>query len=163
MNRPPGCRFAAISFCTGVVPASRSFGAVWVNWLVNPIRPTSTATKTAARRYHDTLPRRGRIQTRTAAPTQKARAIAVASRTVSVMAGRSDTPANSQTSVRGDTKAQMANPATTAAGTNAMIRSYRVMGSRNRGVAVRSIHPAKRTQTAVATVIMLRLCRRWFP
>ena len=79
------------------------------------------------------------------------------------MTGRRDTPANRQTSVRGDTKAQTANPATAAAGTSAMIRSYRVMGSRNRGAAVRSIHPAKRTQTAVATVIMLRLCRRWFP
>ena len=94
-----------------------------MNWLVTPIRPTSTATKTAARRHHDTLPRRGRIQTSTAAPTQNARAIAVASRTVPAIAGRSDTPATRQTSVRGDTRAQMANPATTAAGTSAMIRS----------------------------------------
>ena len=36
-------------------------------------------------------------------------------------------------------------------------------GSRSRGSSVRSIQPANRTQTAVATVIMLRLWRRWFP
>ena len=160
MSRPPGGNFAAINFSTGVVPATRSFGGVWVSWLVKPINPTSTATKTAANRDHDTPPSHGRIQTSTAAPTQNASAIAVASRTVPVMLGRSDTPANLCTSEAGAATAQMANAATPPRGTNAMIRSYRVMGSRGRGASARSIHPANRTQTAVATVIMLRLCSR---
>ena len=155
--RPPGGNFATISFSMGVVPANKSLGGVWVNWLVNPISPRSSATKAAASADHGTRPSRGRTHTSNAPPTQNASAMTVASRTVSVRTGRNDTPANLQTRVRGETKAQMARAATIPKGINAMIRSYRVMRSRSWGAFVRSIQPAKRTHTAVATVIMLRL------
>src|SRR3984885_5742134 len=123
MSRPPGGSFAAINFSIGGVPAPGSFGGVWISWLVNPINPTSTATKTAANRDHDTPPSHGRIQTSTAAPTQNASAITVASRTVPAIFGLNDTPANVCTSEPGAATAQMANAATTARGINAMIRS----------------------------------------
>ncbi len=49
--------------------------------------------------------------------------MAVASRTVWVMLGRKETPANTCTSEPGAASAQMANAATTPKGSNAMIRS----------------------------------------
>ena len=61
------------------------------------------------------------------------------------------------------TCAQTVRAATMPNGTSAMVRSYRLNGPLGRGESVRSIHPANRTHTAVATVTMLRLCSRWLP
>ncbi len=84
----------------------------------------------------------------------------VASRTVPVMPGRAVTPAKRWTREPVATSAHMQSAATTAKGSTATIRSYRFIGFPACGESDRSIQPAKRTQTAVAAVIMLRLCRR---
>ena len=52
------------------------------SWLVIPINPRSTATKTAANRAQGTVPSLGRIQTNAAATAVKTTAKTVASRTV---------------------------------------------------------------------------------
>ena len=71
-----------MSCSTGVVPPTRSFGGDFDSWLVSPINPRSTATKTAANRSQGTVPSQGRIQTSAAAMAVRTTAKSVASRTV---------------------------------------------------------------------------------
>ena len=151
-----------MSCCTGVVPLTRSLGGDCASWLVTPINPRSTATKTAANRTHGTVRSQGRIQTSAAATAVKTTAKTVASRTVLTTEAFAVTPAKTWSTEAGAVAAQMAKAAARPNGTRAVIRSHHRIGSRSRSVpeSVRSTHPANSTQMAVATVIMLRLWRR---
>ncbi len=135
-----------------------------MSWLVTAISPTSMATKTAASRPQGTLDSRGRIHTSTIAPAQKARAMSVAFRTVEATSGLTGTPANTCTSAPVAVSAHSASAPTMANGTRATTRSKRVVAPDRAGTSsVRSSQPANNTTAAVATVIMFRLWRRWFP
>ena len=100
-----------MSCCTGVVPLNRSFGGDCASWLVRPINPRSTATKTAANRTHGTVPSQGRIQTSAAATAVRTTAKSVASRTVPTTKTFAGTPAKTWRSEAGAVAAQMAKAA----------------------------------------------------
>ncbi len=125
--------------------------------------PRSTATNTVTSPRQGIVPSRGRIHTSAAAPAQNANAMSVASRTVDVMPGVADTPAKTLTSDAGAANAQIHRAATIPKGTAPVIRSNHRIGSLTRCSSARSIQAARSTHNAVATVIMLRLCRRWWP
>ena len=142
------------------MPATRSFGGVAASWLVSPINPEvddhedggQAQPRAAAQEWPYPDQRRG-------PGTEGKRDQRRLADGAGVSAPRSD-PRKPPDQRAGPDQGPDGQASHRQGGHDARDPVVTVIGSRTVGASVRSIQPANRTQTAVATVIMLRLCSR---